>query len=102
MKTVIYEKTAMLTNTRSEVAVEAEIDNIRAAWQWAIELAKVTDIQKADETLDMFFQFQGRYLEGVTAFERAPAPRVETGKRTNVVPNHGLRQERGDRPLQLR
>jgi hypothetical protein len=29
MKSVIYEKTAMLTNTRSEVAVEAEVDNMR-------------------------------------------------------------------------
>ena len=28
MKT-IYETTAMLTNTRSEVAIEAEIDNVR-------------------------------------------------------------------------
>jgi hypothetical protein len=28
MKT-IYDKNAMLTNTRSEVAIEAEIDNVR-------------------------------------------------------------------------
>ena len=30
MKTVIYEKTAMLINTRNEQAVECEVDNIRA------------------------------------------------------------------------
>ena len=30
MKTVIYEKTAMLINTRNEQSVECEVDNIRA------------------------------------------------------------------------
>ncbi len=53
------------------VEIARELENIRAAWQWAVELARITEIQKSDETLDMFFQFRGRYLEGVAAFEKA-------------------------------
>ncbi|MCB0173517.1 MAG: tetratricopeptide repeat protein [Anaerolineae bacterium] len=65
------------------VEIEQELENIRAAWQWAIELNKVAEIQKSDETLDLFFQYRGRYLEGVIAFEKAihnldkQAPTVE-------------------------
>ena len=70
----LHSRRADVQGRRQQAAsleIETELENIRAAWQWAVQLAKVEEIQKADETLDLFFQFRGRYLEGTTAFERA-------------------------------
>jgi predicted ATPase/DNA-binding CsgD family transcriptional regulator len=51
--------------------IAAELENIRAAWQWAVELAKVEELAKAREALSLFFQFQGRYLESAGVMEKA-------------------------------
>ncbi len=50
--------------------MKAELENIRAAWQWAVELAKLEEIEKLGHTLFVFFQFQSRYLERFTTFEQ--------------------------------
>jgi ATP/maltotriose-dependent transcriptional regulator MalT len=55
----------------SVVEIETDLENIRAAWQWAIEQVKVEEIQKSAGTLSFFYQFQSRYLEGANTFERA-------------------------------
>lgn len=70
----LHQRQADVRGRRQRAAtleIEQELENIRAAWQWAIEMARVDQIQKSDDTLDLFFQFRGRYLEGVDAFERA-------------------------------
>ncbi|MBV7334805.1 tetratricopeptide repeat protein [Chloroflexi bacterium TSY] len=51
--------------------IRAELENIRAAWQWAIKRARVHDIQKANYTFFLFCNAQGRYVEGINAFEKA-------------------------------
>ncbi len=51
--------------------IEAELDNIRAAWQWAVAQVKVDEIRQAAEALYVFYDFRGRYLEGINAFEEA-------------------------------
>lgn len=51
--------------------IAAELKNIRAAWQWAVELMNIEAIQKSSEALALFNQFQSRYLETATAFQRA-------------------------------
>ncbi|GIK38983.1 MAG: hypothetical protein BroJett011_28160 [Chloroflexota bacterium] len=51
--------------------IAAELENVRAAWQWAVELANVAAIEKSREALSLIFQFQGRYLEGTRALEKA-------------------------------
>jgi predicted ATPase/DNA-binding CsgD family transcriptional regulator len=51
--------------------IKAELENIRAAWQWAAGMSKVEEIQKATQALSWFYQFQSRYLEAATAFEKA-------------------------------
>jgi len=57
---------------RAAVAeIEAELENVRAAWQWAIKKAKVDALNKSAGTLAQFYQMQSRYLEGVSAFENA-------------------------------
>jgi predicted ATPase/DNA-binding CsgD family transcriptional regulator/uncharacterized protein HemY len=51
--------------------IEAELENIRAAWQWAVDQLKVEEIQKSMDALGVLYDFRGRYLEGVKAFEQA-------------------------------
>ena len=51
--------------------IRAELENIRAAWQWAIKRGRVHDIHKANYPFFLFFNAQGRYVEGINAFEKA-------------------------------
>ncbi|UCG26169.1 MAG: tetratricopeptide repeat protein [Chloroflexota bacterium] len=53
--------------------IEAELENINAAWQFAVENEDVALIKKAAFTLGNFYQFQSRYAEGLLAFEQASA-----------------------------
>jgi predicted ATPase/DNA-binding CsgD family transcriptional regulator len=53
--------------------IEADLENIRLAWQWAIELVKVEEIQKSALSLVLFYQVTSRYSEGVTTYEKAAA-----------------------------
>ncbi len=51
--------------------IAAELENIRAAWQWAVHQARTDDLQKAAYTFYHFCDFQSRYQEGADAFEKA-------------------------------
>lgn len=53
------------------VEIAAEIENIRAAWQRAVEQVHVAVLQKAADALYLFYQFRSRYREGADAFEHA-------------------------------
>ncbi len=55
----------------ASLEIESEIDNIRAAWSWALEHSRVEDIDQAQHALAMFFAIQSRFLEGRDAFEKA-------------------------------
>ncbi|MCE7989218.1 MAG: hypothetical protein DYG89_49320 [Caldilinea sp. CFX5] len=49
----------------------AEADNIKGAWQWAVDHAQIDNLYKAVNVLYALYEFQSRYLEGVTVFEAA-------------------------------
>ncbi|MDH3674457.1 MAG: tetratricopeptide repeat protein, partial [Anaerolineae bacterium] len=51
--------------------IKADLENIRAAWQWAVEQGKIEDIRKSAETPIIFYQFQSRYVEAARTLERA-------------------------------
>ncbi|HEX5692038.1 MAG TPA: tetratricopeptide repeat protein, partial [Roseiflexaceae bacterium] len=51
--------------------IEAEIDNIRAAWQWAIDSYDVDAIVRSMQLLGLFNQFRSRYREGIAQAEGA-------------------------------
>lgn len=61
--------------------IRAEIDNVRAAWHWAVDrlTARSDDgsaldvIQKSLESLYVFYRMQGWYQEGTEAFGQAVA-----------------------------
>lgn len=51
--------------------IAAELDNVRAAWQWAIERRNIAALVDAANALFLFCQFRSRYLEGIQLFEQA-------------------------------
>jgi predicted ATPase/DNA-binding CsgD family transcriptional regulator len=51
--------------------IAAEIDNLRAAWLWAIERRNIAGIVHAANALYIFYQFRGRYAEGIRLWEQA-------------------------------
>jgi predicted ATPase/DNA-binding NarL/FixJ family response regulator/Tfp pilus assembly protein PilF len=64
--------------------IAADIDNVRAAWRWAIDHTRLEDIGNCADTLHMFFQYQSRYLECAEAFDQA----VQLLERTAPRPEH--------------
>ncbi len=51
--------------------IKAELENVRAAWQWAIEVANVEAVLKTAAGLDSFYQYQSRFGEGLNAMAQA-------------------------------
>ena len=52
-------------------AISSEIDNVRAAWHWAVAQQTVANLQAAVDPLYNFYQIRSRYLEGKDLFEQA-------------------------------
>ncbi len=53
----------------SEIA--AEFDNIRAAWQWAVDNQKLELVERAITALSMFFQIRSRYVDAARMYQLA-------------------------------
>ena len=51
-------------------AIRRDVDNVRGAWQWAVEYLAVELIERAATMLANFYQFQSLYQEGADIFER--------------------------------
>ena len=61
--------------------IGGELDNIRKAWQWALDHLECAWILKGWQPLYNVHQFQSRYLEGVDLFRNA-SHRLETDRMT--------------------
>jgi predicted ATPase len=51
--------------------IAADIENIRLFWEWALAQRQAASLALAVEPLNQFYDFRGRYLEGIRAFELA-------------------------------
>ncbi len=51
--------------------LEEDVDNIRAAWHWAIAQGRFAALDKQAQTLMFFFETRSRYQEGLDSFARA-------------------------------
>lgn len=51
--------------------VAEELKNIRVAWRWAAEQQDAAALEEAATALHTFFQYQGRFREGVGMFQTA-------------------------------
>jgi DNA-binding CsgD family transcriptional regulator/tetratricopeptide (TPR) repeat protein len=53
--------------------IQTEFENVRLAWQWAVEQKRLEEIRRANLVLFSFCQRQGRYQEGLLLLEAALA-----------------------------
>jgi predicted ATPase len=64
---------------------DADIDNVRAAWDWAVKREQVERLDRAIDGLCRFYLWRGRYREGLTACQRTArkldAPVSTNGRR---------------------
>ncbi len=51
--------------------LEPEMDNLKAAWMWAVETQNASFLRQAAPTAGAFFSIKSRYQEGVLLFENA-------------------------------
>jgi tetratricopeptide (TPR) repeat protein len=74
--------------------MDVEIDNARAAWDWAAERGQVGRLDQAMKGLGLFYEWRVRYQEGEAAFRLAAeklapvavsVPSAASGKRRRVL-----------------
>ncbi len=73
---------AMMAGEEVRPALEAmdrEMDNIRAAWNWAVASADVEALTMAEVPLFRFYSLRGLFREGETRFRRAAEQLLEAG-----------------------
>ncbi len=51
--------------------IDSELDNIMAAWQWAVDHEGIAQIRGATCAFSTFHQFRGRYVQGLRALSQA-------------------------------
>jgi predicted ATPase/DNA-binding XRE family transcriptional regulator len=59
--------------------LSAEIDNVRAAWGWAVAERRVDDIERSVETLHWFCEYRSWFQEGEALFRQATDSLGEAG-----------------------
>jgi tetratricopeptide (TPR) repeat protein len=69
--------------------IAAEIDNIRAAWQWAVDHDDLACLQRGLESLQLFYVMRGMAAEGMSAFGRA-IDKLSAGVVGELTPEHTL------------
>lgn len=71
---LLQQREADLKGARQQQAmaeIDAERQNIRAAWQWAIERSTADHLGQAANSLGTFFEWRGGYQEGADAYGAA-------------------------------
>jgi predicted ATPase/DNA-binding CsgD family transcriptional regulator len=51
--------------------IKEELDNIRIAWLWAVDHVDADALRKGSQSLGLYYQYLGGYLEGLTLFSQA-------------------------------
>jgi predicted ATPase/DNA-binding SARP family transcriptional activator len=72
----LQQRRTALTGGRQRAALDeisAELENVRAAWRWAVAQDKVAEIRQAADSLARFYDLRSRFQEGEEAFGRAVA-----------------------------
>lgn len=72
--TFLHEREERLRGAEQRAAADeiaAEIDNVRAAWQWAVASCKTIEVDRSLEALYLFYYARGWMQEGLAAFQSA-------------------------------
>ncbi len=67
----LHQREADLKGVRQKEAIaeiESDIENVRAAWEWAVGSGQIERLEQAIESLGIFYEWRGRYQEGEAAF----------------------------------
>ncbi len=67
------------------VEISAEIENIRAAWQWAVAHTKLEEIDLSLESLYYFYWARNWFHEGKRALEQAERVVLSGGEKDNLL-----------------
>jgi len=70
----LHQRTADITGDLAQKAtqeIHADLDNIRVAWQWAVQQGNAKAIEQAITPFAMFYQLQSKFLEASTMFALA-------------------------------
>lgn len=70
----LHQRTADIIGSHQQIRtqeIHADLDNIRAAWQWAVQQGNAKAIEDAITPFAMFYQLQGKFLEASTMFTLA-------------------------------
>jgi predicted ATPase/DNA-binding CsgD family transcriptional regulator len=51
--------------------IEADLENVRAAWEWAVEQRRLDDLSQMEWALWWYLEMRSRYTEGWTLFQSA-------------------------------
>ncbi|MDX1686435.1 MAG: tetratricopeptide repeat protein [Candidatus Promineifilaceae bacterium] len=86
----LYGRVSDINGSRQQQAaaeIAAEIENVRAAWQWAVTNGDVDTILRCASTFFYFCQMESRFLEGAKALAQAARVLEELppGKRRDVT-----------------
>jgi predicted ATPase/DNA-binding SARP family transcriptional activator len=87
---------ADLKGPRQQTALaemEAEIEDARAAWDWAVKQRQVERLGQAMEGLGWLYEWRARYAEGESAFRAASEALAAIAKATLGVPVEALRSQ---------
>jgi predicted ATPase len=82
-----------LKSSQQQIALaemEAEIEDARAAWDWAVEQGQMDRLAQAMEALGWFYDWRVRYLEGASAFRTASEALAAVAKATLRMPDEDL------------
>jgi predicted ATPase/DNA-binding CsgD family transcriptional regulator len=69
----LYQRAEDVIGSRQREAIReiaAELENVRAAWEWAVQQADITQLQKAAFAYYQFCDAQSRFREGAGALEK--------------------------------
>ncbi len=64
--------------------ISEELENVRASWRWAVEPWRAEELEKALESLYLFYDLQSRFQEGAEVFQEAIAA-APAGKKSLLL-----------------
>jgi len=86
--------TTLRNMAQTRQLVQLELNNVRAAWQWAVEHTRTDALQRGMNGLRVFYDLAGFYHEAATVFQQA-STRVQQLLAESVQPQPHLQQLHG-------
>jgi predicted ATPase/transcriptional regulator with XRE-family HTH domain len=69
------------------VALNTEIDNLRQAWDWAVERRRLSEIRQSMDAMWRFYAYQSWFQEGIPVFEKVVKAFTHDSTQTDREPS---------------